>query len=405
MSRPSRHDSVQHGIPVLARRLATGGLMGCALISIGCAGDRDTHTYVERLGIDTVSVESYTRTADGFRGDVTIRSPSAMVAHYEASLTPEGTISRMQVDWSTPAENPDGRPPIGYTYTLDGDSATVELRRGTEPTTARIAVPPAAIPLVGKTPVAYAVLEQAVRQAIASGSDVYPAHYLSVVRGRVVSTEIVRISPDSLSFGFFGSPFLVEVDADGRILGRSGEQTTMKVVGERVNAVDIATLAADFASRDARGEGMGVASPLATVDATLDGAALNIRYSQPARRGREIWGGLVPWDEVWRTGANAATAFSTDRDLEIGGAAVPAGDYTLFSIYTADSAQLIINRQTEQWGTQYDQEQDLVRVDLARESLAEGVERFTISIEAAEEGGALRLDWDTTRFSVPIRVM
>ncbi len=112
MSRPSMHDSVQHGIRVLARRLATGGLMGCALIVIGCAGDRDTHTYVERLGVDTVSVESYTRTADGFRGDVTIRSPSTMVAHYEASLTPEGTISRMQVDWSTPPENPDGRPPI-----------------------------------------------------------------------------------------------------------------------------------------------------------------------------------------------------------------------------------------------------------------------------------------------------
>jgi hypothetical protein len=112
----------------------------------------------------------------------------------------------------------------------------------------------------------------------------------------------------------------------------------------------------------------------------------------------------VPYGEVWRTGANAATAFTTDRDLEIGGAEVPAGSYTLFSIFTSESAQLIINRQTGQWGTMYDESQDLVRVNLTPETLAESAERFTISIEPSGDGAVLLLIWDTTRFSVPLTV-
>ena len=129
-----------------------------------------------------------------------------------------------------------------------------------------------------------------------------------------------------------------------------------------------------------------------------------MKLSRPAKRGREIWGGLVPFGEVWRTGANAATAFSTDRDLMIGDVSVPAGAYTLYSLFNADSAQLIINKQTGQWGTVYDQAQDLARVGLAKEILTTPVERFTIGIEPAADGGTLQLIWDTTRYSVPIQV-
>ena len=117
------------------------------------------------------------------------------------------------------------------------------------------------------------------------------------------------------------------------------------------------------------------------VETTIGGASLTVEYSRPAKRGREIWGGLVPYGEVWRTGANAATAFTTDRDLEIGGAEVPAGSYTLFSIFTSESAQLIINRQTGQWGTMYDEAQDLVRVNLTPETIAEPVERVPLRRE------------------------
>ncbi len=149
---------------------------------------------------------------------------------------------------------------------------------------------------------------------------------------------------------------------------------------------------------------MGVASPSATVDETVGGARMTIVYSQPGKRGREIWGGLLPWNVVWRTGANAATEFMTDRDLEIGDVLLPAGTYTLYSIYSPESAYLIINRQTGQWGTVYDEGQDFARVELSAETLAETVERFTIAIEAGESGGVLHLTWDRTRYSLPFKV-
>src|SRR5271166_473358 len=102
-------------------------------------------------------------------------------------------------------------------------------------------------------------------------------------------------------------------------------------------------------------------------EATLkfdDGKTVTIQYSRPSMRGRKILGGLVPYDEVWRTGANAATSLKTNVDLNIGGASVPAGSYTLYSLPGANAWKLIINKQTGQWGTEYSQSQDLARVDM-----------------------------------------
>lgn len=383
-------------------------LAGIVALALGCGGGGEagsaTSAFVERLGTDTVSVEVYTRTAGGFDGAVLVRSPVTRVARYEATLAGDGTIERMHVHWTTPTENPDGPPPAEFTITVEGDSATIEVVGGQNPGTQRVAVPAGVIPVVGKTPMAFAVLEQAVLQAMASGADSFPVDFLSAGRGRVQGNAIVRMGPGSVAFDFFGSPFVAEIDESGHVLGRSGERTTLKVEGEQMPEVDFEVLAADFAARDARGEGLGVPSPQATVEGAVDGANLQVVYSRPAKRGRVIWGGLVPFGEVWRTGANAATEFSTDRDLTIGDVQVPAGTYSLFSLFTAESAQLIINKQTGQSGTVYDPEQDLARVELAEESLTTSVERFTIAIEPTPVGGSLQLIWDTTRYSVPIRV-
>lgn len=387
-----------------------GGLAGLAVLAVlltACPAAEDTggtRAYVERLGTDTMSVEVYRRTPDGFEGDLVLRSPVTRRVHYRATLGPDGAVRTLEANWTTPPENPEGPEPIQLRITVEGEGATVEREGGRSPGTDTVAAPPGAIPMTGATPPSYAVLEQAVRQALAAGGDSVPVHFITA-SGRLSENAIERLDENTVSIDFFGSPVHLEIASDGRILSRSGARTTMKVEGELVEGpVEIEALAADFAGRDARGEGMGVASPQATVQATMDGANLEVVYSRPAARGREIWGALVPYGEVWRTGANAATAFSTDMDLQIGEASVPAGEYTLYSLYTADSAELIVNRQTGQWGTVYDPGQDLARVEMTRETLDQPVERFTISLEDAEDGGRLRLAWDRTAFSVPIRV-
>jgi Protein of unknown function (DUF2911) len=142
-------------------------------------------------------------------------------------------------------------------------------------------------------------------------------------------------------------------------------------------------------------------------DATLkfdDGKTVTINYSRPSMRGRKIFGGLVPYDEVWRTGANSATSLKTDVALTIGSASVPAGSYTLYTLPGATSWKLIINKQTGQWGTEYNQSQDLARVDMKVGQRASPLEQFTISFDkSGGNSAALKLEWDTTVASVDVK--
>lgn len=146
-------------------------------------------------------------------------------------------------------------------------------------------------------------------------------------------------------------------------------------------------------------------SPAATVTAKIDGANLTIAYSQPSMRGRKIWGGLVPFGEVWRTGANEATTITLAKAIVLGGKDVPAGSYTLWTLPAADgSAKLIINSETGQWGTNYDGKKDFARVDLKRTELEKPVEQFVIAVDAAPGGGVLKLSWDKVQYSVAFTV-
>lgn len=134
-----------------------------------------------------------------------------------------------------------------------------------------------------------------------------------------------------------------------------------------------------------------------------------IDYGQPHARGRTVLGGLIPYDTVYRFGANAATAFHSDVDLTVGGVVVPRGDYTLFLLATRAGAKLVVSRQTGQWGTMYTAASDLARIDMVVRTLAEPVESFTVTLvpDARETGpasGRLVASWGTAEFSVPWRV-
>jgi hypothetical protein len=151
-------------------------------------------------------------------------------------------------------------------------------------------------------------------------------------------------------------------------------------------------------------------SPAGTADFTFaDGKKITINYSRPHTKdpktgeARKIYGGLVPYDKVWRTGANEATSLKTDVDLDIGGTKIPAGSYTLYTLPSAGTWKLIINKQTGQWGTEYDESKDLARVDMKSSPLSSPAEQFTISFDKAGDGANLNLDWENTRQSVTVK--
>ncbi len=141
-------------------------------------------------------------------------------------------------------------------------------------------------------------------------------------------------------------------------------------------------------------------SPPASETATVGSATITIKYSQPSMKGREIYGGLVPYEKIWRTGANEATTFETDKEIGVNGKMLPAGKYALFTIPGEKEWTIIFNSQSEQWGAyNYDESKDVLRVK-AKTSETKSTEKLTFSIE---ESGMIYIDWAETRVTLMIK--
>lgn len=365
----------------------------------------ERRAFVETLGNDTLAYEVFTRTADRIEGQVVGRNPATIVARYAAELGDDGTVNQFEVVWSTPP-GAEAQPPDSFVVRLGGAEATVMRSTANGADTVMLETTGPVIPITGRLPVAVGLVEQVVRQARAAGGDSFEFTMLWPRRGQTSSNVLTRHGPTEASIDFFGNPMYVSLDEAGRVIGMSGHETTLRVeVAPTDPDVELTALASDYAARDAAGQGLGVPSPQATAVGQAAGAKLEVQYSQPATRGRQIWGdgGLVGYGSVWRTGANAATHLSTDADLIVGDVDLPAGTYTLWTLFSEDEASLIINSQTQIWGTAYDASNDLARVSMEVEELDAPIERFTIEIIDGDDGGVLTLSWDRRRYSVPIR--
>ena len=147
------------------------------------------------------------------------------------------------------------------------------------------------------------------------------------------------------------------------------------------------------------------ASPHETTSAMVDGAKISITYGRPYAKGRKIVGGLVPYGQVWRTGADEATTLVTDKGLMLGSTHLNPGTYTLYTLPSESGWQLIINKQTGQWGTQYDEKQDVARIPMKAGKTNAPVEQLTLEIADTPSGGELRLSWENTLATVPFTVM
>ncbi len=139
-------------------------------------------------------------------------------------------------------------------------------------------------------------------------------------------------------------------------------------------------------------------SPPAETSMKVGGHDVTIEYNAPSARGRKVEGGLVPYDEIWRLGADSATTLVTDTNLKIGDLSVPKGVYTLYIAATEGSWQLVVNKQTGQWGTEYNQGQDLGRVPLKLTKIGQPVETLKITLA----NGMLDIEWGNTKATVPV---
>lgn len=388
-------------------------LPGALLLALAAPlGAQNTSgAFVIRLGRDTSAVETFSRRGNRVEGDVVQRFPRTSLRHYVIELDDSGAVQRAVVTALRP-DNPAGAPLSVTTITRAGrDSVVVEQRRDTTaPTTRRFAVPADAAPLAGGASsswIGFEMLSMAFRR---SGADSVQRRFYALGGGVTGTATLRRIGRDSITISddpnIGNNTFHVRWNGGGRIQGAVPVGGTQQFTVERARRADARALAASFAARDAQGTGLGALSTRDTVRASVGGAAIWIDYGRPAKRGRVLFGSsIVPWGEVWRTGANAATQLRTDRDLVAQGVVIPAGTYTLWTIpYATGTWKLLVNRQAGQWGTVHDPARDIAQLDLRVTAAPAVVERFTISVVPEGAGGQLVLEWDTVRAALAFTV-
>jgi len=367
--------------------------------------------WVGTLGNDTSVVEESRQTGSRITGTIVNVAAGMLLQRYEADLDEAGRVRAFR-SWSVrdlaaplPA---DQTPTVNVEIGSDSIHVTRAGRNGPE----LIAVPA----IEGATPVfdaffsnPMALMDLALRQARDRGDGKLRLYYIGAKQ--VEDFPLTDAGGGVQAFPYYlarqypmltGARFLVTMGPDGMTKFDAGE-TTFKIVTQPHPWSDPVALAASFKERRLGAGGFNTMSPPAKATGQVGGVDIEVTYGQPSRRGRNIFPDVVPFGDVWRAGANAATQVTFSADVMVAETHVPAGSYSVWMIPGESADTLILNKATRIWGVMYDAEQDLARIPLKRDPMSPRVETLTYSITEESGRGTLALTWDDRRFSVNVR--
>ena len=389
-----------------------------ALTGIGCRPSEPEQRYgfIARLGRDTISVESITRRGNSVVVDGVDRFPRVRRRHTEIELGPGSTIRHLSMDIHTPTEPANQRE---RRVTADVTADSVHILQTDDAGKLRHDFATNGAVAMAHVPQMYSLYELYFDAAFARAAalkraagdtvqlrqfyidrefDRFPLHHGVV---RLLSGNRAEIQHDWLS-GTGEATF----DSAGRMLTYSGARTTYLVdVTRLASQPDIRGIAGKFEVIEAASGGVSQLSPRDTVRSNIGNASITIDYSRPHARGRVLLGNVIPYDQVWRTGANAATQFTTSAAVRLAGIQLSAGTYTLWTVPRQNGVDLIVNALAGQWGTQYDRSRDVGKAPIQSATLSTPVDQFTISVTPNDaRRGTLILEWGSFRWMAPIQV-
>jgi len=371
----------------------------------------ERYGFVAVLGDDTTSVEQVTRTRDRIVVDAVGRSPRVTRRHWEAQLGPDGSVQQWSMDTSIPNADTNEQ---HLHHTADFRGRNPAFSRGTAAGTRSFAYEKRFAATVPWNAFLYSTYEPLFDAARRQGATARVGQYFfeGWDESHVGYADIKRLDDGSYSLastGLAGSG-IAHLDSLGRLIAYSGAGTTYKQEVRRVLEVpNIDSLTTRLAQAELRTGVPSELSPGDFVRDTVGSAVLSVAYSRPARRGRTLLGGLIPYDQVWRTGANAATQFTTSAPISLAGISLNAGKYTLWTLPSKTGVELIVNGETGQWGTSYRSSADIARKPMKVDSLPSNIERFTIRVEpdsGAKRGsghGRLVMEWGRFQWSADVQ--
>ncbi|HLB10916.1 MAG TPA: DUF2911 domain-containing protein [Gemmatimonadaceae bacterium] len=371
----------------------------------------EQYGFLALLGNDTISVERVTRRGDEIVSDEVDRFPRVRRRHTTMRLATDGTIKHLEMDIITPSE-PSNQRERHVVAEVSADS--VHITKSDSSGTKKSAFATGGALTMPHLPQMYSLTDlyfgAALRHAVAPGDSVvlrqyyidrefdhFPLHHGVV---RLVAANKADLHHDWLA-GYGDATF----DSLHHMLTYSGARSTYLVEVRRLTTMpDVEAIGQQFAALETAAGGMKQLSVRDTARATVGAANLSVDYGRPLARGRVLLGNVVPFNQVWRTGANAATQFMTSAPITLAGLPLAAGTYTLWTVPREDGkADLIVNKQSGQWGTEYDSKLDLGKKGLLVDKTTSPVEEFTVSIvPAGAKKGTLVMEWGTFRWSAPI---
>lgn len=366
------------------------------LILAACEPESSNDNYfVTKLGQDTLAVEHFVKSESGMVAAVILRSPETRFSKYNLKLDETGGIAQMQRTDYPPAVGFSGEGALTQTIVRQGDSLNIETLREDETRTFTAPYQPGVLPFIDMV---HWPFELAFNAAAETGQDTVNQPLLS--GSRISNFVIAAIEGDSMTIRHpFRGVMGVNVTPAGDIKYLDAGLTTRKLKVNRVKAVDMSALANRFAQNP-----VGQLSGAVSTEYAFGNTNFRIDYGSPKKRGRTLFGGIVPYGELWRTGANRATHFYTSNDIRVGELNVPAGEYTLFTIPEEEGGTMIINSQTGQNGNSYDESRDFGRVPMQVKSTDEVIEEFTITVTETDDGGRLNLIWGNTIYYVDFTI-
>lgn len=366
-------------------------------------------SFVTKLGDDIVAFESYARTSRRLEGDIVLRVPGTTRYHYDLSFAGDGSVKRSEFTVK-PLGAPGIDDPRRLILEFGRDSVILtSIARGERQAASRPA---------GKTPHvvfrggygashglydSLAMYEHLLAK-LKAGPEAVRVAAFGADNGKPTTRLLKRLSANSAAVDYFTMAWtLLTLDDTGLILAADATATTERTRTVRVEFADIDAIEKEFAALDRAGKGLGPASPNVETRTKVEGASIDLRHGSPRLRGRTgVMKALVESGSVWRTGANEATTLETNRDLLLGGARIPAGKYSLWTQASPGGIQLIVNRESGQWGTDYEATHDVVRVGLHVATSNAPVESLVIDVANTGAGNELRIRWDTFVWSVAI---
>lgn len=357
--------------------------------------DEGRSGFVTLLGNDTLAVEQFEISDSSIMARVILRTPRTTFSSYNLIMDETGGIHKMtRTDFSLESGF-SGEGEIIQTIQREGDSLWVETQTDEGVQAHSAPYEEGVLPFIDMV---HWPFEVAFLHAADAEADTINQSMLTW--NNVSNFVIANIEEDSMTVRHpFRGVMGVDVAENGGIELLDAGLTTRKLKVHRTSGLNMNAIGQRFAAADHRGNPFGQLSGAVTTDFSINDTDFRVDYGSPQKRGRELFGGIVPWGERWRTGANRATHFYTSKDLVFGDLEVPAGEYTLYTIPEPAGGTLIINKQTGQNGNSYNQSMDLGRVPMEITTEEEVTEPFTITVEESGDGGVLKLIWGDTVFS------